>query len=321
MKVALITGVTGQDGSYLAEFLLEKGYRVVGMARRSSTVNYQRIAHIQDQIEITHGDLADQGSLYEIFEAYHPDEIYNLAGQSNVQLSWTQSVLTAESTALGVARLLDCMRQVTPKAHFYQASTSEMFGNAPESPQNLQTPFNPRNPYGVAKLYGHQITRNYRDYYGLFAASGILYNHESPRRGMEFVTRKITHTVARIKLGLAQGIRLGNLDSQRDWGFSGDYVRAMWMMLQQDQPEDYVIGTGTLHTVRDFCEAAFAAVRLDYRDYVVEDVQYYRPLENQPLLADPSYARENLKWTSDVDFNTLVQMMVEADLADLQKSI
>ena len=321
MKVALITGVTGQDGSYLAELLLEKGYRVVGMARRSSTVNYQRIAHIQDQIEITHGDLADQGSLYEIFKAYHPDEIYNLAGQSNVQLSWSQSVLTAESTALGVARLLDCMRQVTPKAHFYQASTSEMFGNAPESPQNLQTPFNPRNPYGVAKLYGHQITQNYRDHFGLFTVSGILYNHESPRRGMEFVTRKITHTVARIKLGLAEGIRLGNLDSLRDWGFVGDYVRAMWMMLQQDRPEDYVIGTGKLHTVRDFCDAAFTTVGLDYRDYVVEDEQYYRPLEKQPLLADPSYAREKLGWTPEVDFNALVKMMVEADLAELQESL
>ena len=321
MKVALITGVTGQDGSYLAEFLLGKGYRVIGMARRSSTVNYQRIAHIQDQIEIAHGDLTDQGSLYEIFEAYHPDEIYNLAGQSNVQLSWSQSVLTAESTALGVARLLDCMRQVTPKARFYQASTSEMFGNAPESPQNLQTPFNPRNPYGIAKVYGHQITQNYRNHFGLYAAPGILYNHESPRRGLDFVTRKITHTVAQIKLGLARELRLGNLDSQRDWGFAGDYVRAMWLMLQQNKPEDYVIGTGELHTVREFCQTAFAMVGLDYHDYVVEDEQYFRPVEEHPLLADPSNAHRKLGWVPEVDFKTLVQMMVEADLADLQKNL
>ena len=321
VKTALITGVTGQDGSYLAEFLLDKGYRVIGMARRSSTVNYQRIAHIQNRIEIAHGDLTDQGSLYEIFEAYTPDEVYNLAGQSNVQLSWSQSVLTAESTALGVARLLDCMRLVTPKAHFYQASTSEMFGNAPESPQNLRTPFNPRNPYGIAKLYGHQIIQNYREHFGLYTVSGILYNHESPRRGMDFVTRKITHTVAQIKLGLAQELRLGYLDSQRDWGFAGDYVRAMWLMLQQDQPEDFVIGTGELHTVRDYCEAAFAVVGLDYHDYVIEDEQYYRPVEEHPLLADPSYAREKLGWLPEVDFNGLVQMMVEADLAKLEKNL
>ncbi len=321
MKVALITGITGQDGSYLAEFLLEKGYRVIGMARRSSTVNYQRIAHIQDQIEIAHGDLTDQGSLYEIFEAYHPDEIYNLAGQSNVQLSWSQSVLTAESTALGVARLLDCMRQVTPKARFYQASTSEMFGNAPESPQNLLTPFNPRNPYGIAKVFGHQITRNYRDHFGLYTVSGILYNHESPRRGLDFVTRKITHTIAQIKLGLAQELRLGYLDSQRDWGFAGDYIRAMWLMLQQDQPEDYVIGTGELHTVRELCQTAFAVVGLDYHDYVIEDEQYFRPVEEHPLLADPSYAHQKLGWVPEVDFNALVRMMVEADLTDLQKNL
>ncbi len=320
MKVALITGVTGQDGSYLAEFLLDKGYRVIGMARRSSTVSYQRIAHIQERIEIAHGDLTDQGSLYEIIEAYHPDEIYNLAGQSNVQLSWSQSVLTAESTALGVARLLDCMRQVTPKARFYQASTSEMFGNAPESPQTLQTPFNPRNPYGIAKVYGHQITQNYREHFGLFAVSGILYNHESPRRGLDFVTRKITHTVARIKLGLARDLRLGYLDSQRDWGFAGDYVRAMWMMLQQDQPEDYVIGTGELHTVREFCQAAFAVVGLDYQDYVIEDEKYFRPVEAFPLLADTSSARLRLGWKPEVDFGSLVRMMVEADLADLQEN-
>ena len=321
MKAALITGVTGQDGSYLAEFLLGKGYRVIGVARRSSTVNYQRIAHIQDQIEIAHGDLTDQGSLYEIFEAYHPDEVYNLAGQSNVQLSWSQSVLTAESTALGVARLLDCMRQVTPKARFYQASTSEMFGNASESPQNLRTSFNPRNPYGIAKLYGHQITRNYREHFGLFTVSGILYNHESSRRGLDFVTRKITHAVAQIKLGLAAELRLGNLDSQRDWGFAGDYVRAMWLMLQQDEPEDVVIGSGELHTVRDFCREGFSVVGLDYRDYVIEDEQYFRPVEAFPLLADPEYAYLKLGWQPEVDFEALVRMMVEADLKDLQKKL
>lgn len=321
MKVALITGVTGQDGSYLADFLLGMGYRVIGMVRRSSTVSYQRIAHIQNQIEITQGDLTDQGSLNIIFETYHPDEIYNLAGQSNVQLSWSQSVLTAESTALGVARLLDCMRQVTPKARFYQASTSEMFGNAPESPQNLQTPFNPRNPYGIAKVYGHQITRNYREHFGLFAVSGILYNHESPRRGLDFVTRKITHAVAQIKLGFATELRLGNLDCQRDWGFAGDYVRAMWLMLQQDEPEDHVIGSGELHTVREFCQTAFAVGGLDYHDYVIEDEQYFRPVEENPLLADPSSARQKLGWAPEVDFNALVRMMVEADLADLQKNL
>lgn len=319
MKVALITGITGQDGSYLAELLLEKGYRVIGLVRRTSTVNYQRIAHIQDRIEIVHGDLADQGSLYQILDACHPDEIYNLAGQSNVQLSWSQSVLTAESTALGVARLLDCMRQVNPGARFYQASTSEMFGNAPESPQNLRTPLNPRNPYGVAKVYGHLITQNYRNHFGLFAVSGILYNHESPRRGLEFVTRKISHAVAQIKLGLAGEVRLGNLDSQRDWGFAGDYVHAMWLMLQQEQPEDFVIGTGELHTVRDFCRVAFSSAGLDYRDYVVEDERYYRPAETCPLVADPANAQQKLGWEPEVDFESLVRMMVDADIRELQE--
>lgn len=320
MTVALITGITGQDGSYLAEFLLSKGYRVIGLVRRTSTVNYQRIAHIQDRIEIVHGDLADQGSLYQILEAYHPDEIYNLAGQSNVQLSWSQSVLTAESTALGVARLLDCMRQVNPGARFYQASTSEMFGNASESPQTLRTPLNPRNPYGIAKVYGHLITQNYRNHFGLFAVSGILYNHESPRRGLEFVTRKITHAVAQIKLGLAREVRLGNLDSQRDWGFAGDYVRAMWLMLQQDTPQDYVIGTGKLHSVRDFCSAAFEVVGLNCEDYVVQDPQFFRPAEASPLLADPKRAHRELGWQPEVDFKSLVQMMVEADLKALERS-
>ena len=319
MAVALITGITGQDGSYLAEFLLAKGYRVVGMVRRSSTVDFERIAHIQDQIEITHGDLGDQGSLYEIFETYQPDEVYNLGGQSDVQLSWTQSVLTADSTALGVARILDCLRQVTPNCKFYQASTSEMFGEAKSSPQNEHTALNPRNPYGIAKVYAHLLTKNYRSHYGLFAVAGILYNHESPRRGMEFVTRKITHTVARIVNGEADELRLGNLDCQRDWGFAGDYIRAMWLLLQQEEPDDFVIGSGHLHTVRDFCQAAFEVVGLDYQDYVVEDPQFYRPTEEIPLLADPSYARQQLGWEPAVGFKDLVRMMVEADLKALEK--
>lgn len=319
MSVALITGITGQDGSYLAEFLLNKGYQVVGMVRRTSTVDYQRIAPIQDQITIVHGDLLDQGSLYAILDEYRPDEIYNLGGQSNVQLSWSQAVLTADSTALGVTRLLDCMHQVKSDARFYQASTSEIFGEAEESPQNERTRLNPRNPYGVAKVYGHLITGNYRRQHGLFAVSGILYNHESPRRGLDFVTRKITYGVAQIKLGLANELRLGNLDAQRDWGFAGDYVRAMWLMLQQDTPNDYVIGTGQGHTVRDFCQAAFAAVDLDYRDYVVEDERFYRAAEKFPLIADPTFAKEQMHWEPEVPFGELVQMMIEADLLALKR--
>lgn len=317
MKVALITGITGQDGSYLAELLLEKGYRVVGMVRRTSTINYSRIEHIQQRIDIAHGDLLDQGSLYEIFDTHRPDEVYNLGGQSNVQLSWSQAVLTAESTALGVTRLLDCLRQVTPQARFYQASTSEMFGEADESPQHLGTRLNPRNPYGVAKVYGHLITQNYRQRHGLFAVSGVLYNHESPRRGLEFVTRKITHGVAQIKLGLAENLRLGNLEAQRDWGFAGDYVRAMWLMLQGDQPTDYVIGSGEARTVRDFCKVAFEAVDLDYREYVVVDPAFYRPAEAFPLVADPRKAHQELGWAPEVGFEDLVAMMVRADLAAL----
>lgn len=320
MKVALITGVTGQDGSYLAEFLLGKGYQVVGMVRRTSTVDYQRITHIQDQIEIAHGDLLDQGSLYEIVDAFRPDEIYNLGGQSNVQLSWSQAVLTAESTALGVTRLLDCMRQLTPAARFYQASTSEIFGEPEESPQNENTRFNPRNPYGVAKVYGHLVTRNYRQKHRMFAVSGILYNHESPRRGLDFVTRKITHGAAQIKLGLADELRLGNLEAQRDWGFAGDYVRAMWLMLQQDAPEDFVIGSGQAHTVRDFCRVAFDVVGLDYDDYVVEDEAFYRPAEVHPLVADPRKARQKFGWEPEVSFEALIQQMVAADLAALQQA-
>lgn len=318
MKVALITGITGQDGSYLAEWLLGKGYRVVGMVRRTSTVNYQRIAHIQEQIDIVHGDLLDQGSLYEIFDAFHPDEVYNLGGQSDVQLSWSQAVLTADSTALGVTRLLDCLRQTTPGARFYQASTSEMFGDARQSPQNEETRLNPRNPYGVAKVYGHLITQNYRKHHRMFAVSGILYNHESPRRGKAFVTRKITRSVAQIKLGLLDELRLGNLEAQRDWGFAGDYVRAMWLMLQQDEPDDFVIGTGEAHSVREFCEIAFDHLGLDYRDYVVVDPQYYRPAEVFPLVADPTHAHEKLGWQPEVGFDALVKMMVDADLAALR---
>jgi GDPmannose 4,6-dehydratase len=319
LKVALITGITGQDGSYLAEWLLEKGTHVVGMVRRTSTVDYQRIAHIQDQIEIVHGDLLDQGSLYEIFDTYKPDEVYNLGGQSNVQHSWSQAVLTADSTALGVTRLLDCMHQMTPKARFYQASTSEIFGEADQTPQNENTRLNPRNPYGVAKVYGHLITGNYRQRYEMFAVSGILYNHESPRRGLDFVTRKITHGVAQIKLGLAKELRLGNLDAQRDWGFAGDYVRAMWLMLQQDAPDDYVIGTGLAHTVLDFCQIAFDSVGLDYQEYVIEDPAFYRPAEPYPLVADPTQAHNQLGWKPSLSFNSLIQMMVKADLAKLQK--
>ena len=318
MTTALITGITGQDGSYLAEFLLGKNYRVVGMTRRSTTVSFERIAHIQDKIEIVQGDLLDQGSLFQILDAFQPDEIYNLGGQSNVQSSWSQAVLTADSTGLGVTRLLDCMRKVTPRSRFYQASTSEMFGEPDESPQNESTPFNPRNPYGVAKVYGHQVTGNYRAHFGLFAVSGILYNHESPRRGLDFVTRKITHGAAQIKLGLADTLQLGNLDAQRDWGFAGDYVRAMWLMLQQDEPGDFVIGTGELHTVRDLCQVAFQRLDLDYHDYVIESPDYFRPSEKFPLVANPSHAKKVLGWQPELGFEHLIQMMVDADLRALR---
>lgn len=322
MPVALITGITGQDGSYLAEFLLSKQYHVVGMSRRTSTSDYTRISHIQDKLTIVQADLHDQGSLYNIFETYHPDEVYNLAGQSNVQLSWSQSVLTGDSTALGVTRLLECIRQVTPKARFYQASTSEMFGEAHQSPQNEKTPFNPRNPYGVAKVYAHLITANYRRHFGLYAASGILFNHESPRRGLKFVTRKITHTAAQIKLGFTQKLALGNLDALRDWGFAGDYVRAMWLMLQQDTPDDYVVGSGIAHSVRDLCQLAFSHLGLDYTDHVIFDKDFYRPNEINPLIADPSYTKQKLGWQPEVSFEQLVQMMVDADLNALtQKEI
>ena len=321
MTVALITGVTGQDGSYLAEFLLNRGYHVVGMVRRSSTLDFQRIAPIQDRIEIVQGDLTDQGSLFQIIETYHPDEVYNLGGQSNVHLSWGQAALTGESTALGVARLLDSLHQVNPQAQFYQASTSEIFGVATESPQNERSNLNPRNPYGVAKVYGHLLTRNYREHFGMFAVSGILYNHESPRRGLDFVTRKITHGAVQIKLGIADKLYLGNLDCQRDWGFAGDYVKAMWLMLQQTRPDDYVIGTGQLHSVREFCKTAFEFLGLNYADYVVQDERFYQPAETFPLVADFSYARQTLNWEPEVDFESLVQMMVEADLHALEKEV
>jgi GDPmannose 4,6-dehydratase len=314
MPTALITGVTGQDGSYLAELLLSKGYNVVGMVRRSSTVTFERIQHIQDQITIVQGDLHDQSSLVEIIEQYDPAEIYNLAAQSFVPTSWSQPVLTGEVTGLGVTRLLEAIRHVNPKIRFYQASTSEMFGKVVEVPQKESTPFYPRSPYGVAKLYGHWITINYRESYNLFAVSGILFNHESPRRGLEFVTRKVTNGVARIKKGLAKEIRLGNLESRRDWGFAGDYVRAMWQMLQQPTPEDYVIGMGETHAVRELCELAFKRVDLDYKDFIVQDPKFYRPAEVDLLVSDPAKAHQKLGWKPDVSFIQLVEKMVDADL-------
>lgn len=321
MKTALITGITGQDGSYLADFLLSEGYRVVGMVRRSSTVTFERIEHIQDDIDIVQGDLHDQSSLVAIMEEYSPDEVYNLAAQSFVPTSWKQPVLTGEVTALGVTRMLEAIRLVKKEARFYQASSSEMFGKVPEVPQTEETPFYPRSPYGVAKVYGHWITVNYRESYDLYACSGVLFNHESPRRGREFVTRKITYGVARIKLGLADEIRLGNLEARRDWGFAGDYVRAMWLMLNQDTPDDYVISTGVTHSVRELCEAAFSHVGLNYEDYVVQDPRFYRPAEVDLLVGDPRKAREKLGWEPDIQFEELVTMMVDADLRYLGEEI
>jgi len=314
MPTALITGITGQDGSYLAEFLLEKGYRVVGIVRRSSTTPYERIGHLVDRVELVSADLLDQTSLTDAVSEYAPDEIYNLAAQSFVQTSWTQPVLTGEFTALGVTRMLEAMKKAAPKARFYQASSSEMFGKVHESPQRESTPYYPRSPYGVAKVYGHWITVNYRESFGLYAVSGILFNHESPRRGLEFVTRKVTDAVARIKLGRAKEVKLGNLDSRRDWGFAGDYVDAMWRMLQKDEPDDYVIGTGHTCSVRDLCDTAFKCVGLDYRDHVTQDPKFFRPAEVDLLVADPSKARDQLGWVPKVSFRQLVEMMVEADL-------
>lgn len=321
MPRALITGITGQDGSYLAEFLLEKGYEVIGMVRRTSTVNFSRIQHIQDRITLVSGDLLDQGSLIAILRDYQPDEVYNLAAQSFVPTSWEQPVFTGEVTALGVTRMLEAIRTVDPSIRFYQASSSEMFGKVREVPQNELTPFYPRSPYGVAKVYGHWITVNYRESFGIYAVSGILFNHESPRRGLEFVTRKVSYGVAKIKLGLAKELRLGNLDARRDWGFAGDYVRAMWRMLQQPAPDDYVVGTGETHSVRELCEIAFAHVGLDWRDYVVQDPRYMRPAEVDLLVADPSKARRVLGWEPTVSFEELVKMMVDADLKLLQEEM
>jgi len=314
MPKALITGITGQDGSYLAEFLLEKGYEVIGMVRRTSTVNFSRIQHIQDQITLVSGDLLDQGSLINILHEYRPDEVYNLAAQSFVPTSWEQPVFTGEVTALGVTRILEAIRSVDKGIRFYQASSSEMFGKVREVPQNENTPFYPRSPYGVAKVYGHWITVNYRESYGLHATSGILFNHTSPRRGLEFVLRKITHHVAKIKLGLTDKLPLGNLDAKRDIGFAGDYVRAMWMMLQQPGPGDYVIATGETHSVREMCEEAFGYVDLDWRDYVVQDPRFMRPAEVDLLVGDYSRARRVLGWEPTVSFRELVRMMVDADL-------
>jgi len=318
MPKALITGVTGQDGSYLAELLLAKGYEVVGMVRRTSHHSYERIDHLLDRLEIVAADLLDQHSLTVVLQDTRPDEVYNLAAQSYVPTSWSQPVLTGEFTALGVTRILEAIRLVHPSARFYQASSSEMFGKAKETPQRESTPFYPRSPYGVAKVYGHWITVNYRESYGLYAVSGILFNHESPRRGIEFVTRKVTDAVARIKLGLAKELRLGNLEARRDWGFAGDYVEAMWRMLQQPTPQDYVIGTGQTHSVQQLVELAFSHVGLDWRRHVVSDPKFYRPAEVDLLLADPAKACHELGWTPKVSFEELVAMMVDADLERLR---
>ncbi len=311
---ALITGITGQDGSYLAELLLDKGYEVTGMVRRSSTTNFERIAHLLDRIEVVSGDLLDEFSLINIVDTHRPDEVYNLAAQSFVQTSFDQPVFTGDTTGLGVTRLLNAVRVVDPDIRFYQASTSEMFGKVHEVPQTETTPFHPRSPYGVAKVYGHWITINYRESYDLHASSGILFNHESPRRGLEFLPRKISHAVARIKLGLQDEVRVGNLEARRDWGFAGDYVEAMWLMLQQDSPDDFVIATGETHSVRELCEAAFDHVGLDWESYVVVDERFYRPAEVDLLIGDPSKARDVLGWTPEVTFETLIAMMVDADI-------
>ncbi len=313
-RCALITGITGQDGSYLAEYLLAQGYKVIGMVRRTSTVNFARIHHIQDELTLVSGDLLDQGSLIALLREHRPQEVYNLAAQSFVPASWQQPVFTGEVTGLGVTRILEAIRTVDPTIRFYQASSSEMFGKVQEVPQSEKTPLYPRSPYGVAKVYGHWITINYRESYNLFAASGILFNHESPRRGLEFVTRKVTHGVARIKLGLAQNLSLGNLDAKRDWGFAGDYVKAMWLMLQQDRADDYVVGTGETHAVQELCEIAFNCVNLDWRNYVVQDPRFMRPAEVDLLVADPSKAKQQLGWQPEVSFPQLIQMMVESDL-------
>lgn len=315
MKTALITGITGQDGSYLAEFLLEQGYKVHGIVRRLSADNLTRIEHLLDRIELHSADLHDQSSLMTVIDKTRPHEVYNLAAQSFVPASWRQPLLTADFTGVGVLRVLEAIRAVDPQIRFYQASSSEMFGKVLETPQRETTPFHPRSPYGVAKVYGHYITLNYRESYGMFACSGILFNHESPRRGLEFVTRKITDAVARIQVGLAKELRLGNLAARRDWGFAGDYVRGMWLMLQADLPDDYVLGTGETHTVEEFVEIAFARAGLDWRRHVVVDAEFYRPAEVDLLLSDPAKARAKLGWEPSITFRELVHMMVDADLA------
>ncbi len=320
-KKAFITGITGQDGSYLAEFLLEQGYEVIGMVRRSSMPNMARISPIMDRITLVNGDLLDQVSLIHILRQHQPEEVYNLAAQSFVPTSWDQPVLTAEFTAVGVTRVLDAVRIAVPEARFYQASSSEMFGKVQEVPQKETTPFYPRSPYGVAKVYGHWITVNYRESYDMFAVSGILFNHESPRRGLEFVTRKVTYNAARIKLGLSDSLPMGNLEARRDWGFAGDYVRAMWMMLQQDTPQDYVIATGEQHSVRELLEAAFGALNLDYRDHVTIDPRFLRPADVYELVGDATKARQNLGWEPSVSFQELIAMMVEHDLKALQEQV
>jgi GDPmannose 4,6-dehydratase len=319
MPKALITGITGQDGSYLAEFLLDQGYEVLGMVRRTSTVNFDRIRHFQDRVTIVQGDLLDQVSLIHILQEHRPSEVYNLAAQSFVPTSFTQPVLTGEFTALGVTRMLDAIRTVDRNIRFYQASSSEMFGKVHETPQRETTPFHPRSPYGVAKVYGHWITVNYRESYDLFTCSGILFNHESPRRGLEFVTHKVTHMVARIKLGLADELRLGNLESRRDWGYAPDYVRAMWMMLRQERPDDYVIATGETHSVREFCQEAFGYAGLDWEKYVVVDPKFYRPADVDLLVGDASKAGRVLGWEPSVTFKELVRIMVDADLEQLRQ--
>ncbi|MFX0198278.1 MAG: GDP-mannose 4,6-dehydratase [Candidatus Hodarchaeota archaeon] len=317
-KRALITGVTGQDGSYLSEFLLEKGYTVFGVLRRSSSPNYERIEHIRDKLELIQGDLLDQNSLIEAVQYAKPDEVYNLAAQSFVPTSWNQPVLTGEFTALGVTRMLEAIRMVNPKIKCYQASSSEMFGAVQEVPQNEKTPFYPKSPYGVAKVYGHYITVNYRESYGIFGCSGILFNHESPRRGLEFVTRKVSHGVAKIKLGLQKELKMGNLDSQRDWGYAKEYVEAMWLMLQQDEPTDYVVATGKAHTVRKLLQIAFTCVGLNWEDHIVIDENLIRPAEVNRLLGDASKAKEKLCWKPRVSFEELIAMMVESDLKKLK---
>ncbi|HLP59708.1 MAG TPA: GDP-mannose 4,6-dehydratase [Candidatus Deferrimicrobium sp.] len=318
-KKALITGITGQDGSYLAEFLLEKGYEVFGMVRRSSTEQFNRIDHIKDRIHIKQADLLDQFSIVKLLEEVQPDEVYNLAAMSFVPTSWNQPILTAEFTAVGVTRMLEALRAFNPRIRFYQASSSEMFGKVKEIPQTENTPFHPRSPYGVAKVYGHWITVNYRESYDIFGVSGILFNHESPRRGLEFVTRKVTYTAAKIKLGLAKELRLGNLDAKRDWGFAGDYVKAMWLMLQQPEPDDYVIATGENHSVKELVETAFSYLELDYKDFVMIDERFIRPAEVDILIGDSSKAKEKLGWAPQVNFQGLVKMMVDSDIKLLKK--